>query len=103
MKRISMIMTACAWLTCATAQSYKVPVSEAHEKMQTGKYEPTWESLRQHETPTWFRDAKFGIWAHWGPQCVEGSGDWMAREMYMEGTKAYEYHKTHYGHPSEVG
>ena len=103
MKRISMMITACAWLTFATAQSYKVPVSEAHEKMQTGKYEPTWESLRQHETPTWFRDAKFGIWAHWGPQCVEGSGDWMAREMYMEGTKAYEYHKTHYGHPSEVG
>jgi alpha-L-fucosidase len=40
------MITACAWLTFATAQSYKVPVSEAHEKMQTGKYEPTWESLR---------------------------------------------------------
>ena len=38
-----------------------------------------------------------------GPQCVEGSGDWMARSMYMEGTREYEYHVKHYGHPSEVG
>ena len=39
------------------------------EKMQTGKFEPEWESLKQYQTPEWFRDAKFGIWAHWGPQC----------------------------------
>jgi alpha-L-fucosidase len=88
----------------ATAQKYEVPVSEAQEKMQTGKFEPTWESLEsQYQTPEWFRNAKFGIWAHWGPQCVEGSGDWMAREMYMEGTKAWKYHREHYGHQSEVG
>ena len=71
--------------------------------MQKGDFEPTWESLRKYETPQWFRDAKFGIWAHWGPQCVEGSGDWMAREMYMEGTNKSYYHRQHYGHPSEVG
>ncbi len=88
----------------ASAQpSYLVPVSEKHEQMQTGKYQPTWESLKTHQTPKWFRDAKFGIWAHWGPQCVEGSGDWMAREMYMEGSHAYKWHVEHYGHPSEVG
>ena len=51
----------------AMAQQYRIPVSEVHEKMQTGKYQPTWESLEQHQTPEWFRDAKFGIWAHWGP------------------------------------
>ena len=88
----------------ATAQKYEVPVSEAQEMMQTGKFEPTWESLQsQYQTPEWFRNAKFGIWAHWGPQCVEGSGDWMAREMYMEGTKAWKHHREHYGHQSEVG
>ena len=88
----------------ASAQpSYLVPVSEKHEQMQTGKYQPTWESLKTHQTPEWFRNAKFGIWAHWGPQCVEGSGDWMAREMYMEGSHAYKWHVEHYGHPSEVG
>jgi alpha-L-fucosidase len=90
-------------MTMVQAQTYQVPVSGEHEKMAEGKYEPTWQSLQQHKTPEWFRDAKFGIWAHWGPQCVEGSGDWMAREMYMEGSKAYKHHVEHYGHPSEVG
>lgn len=86
------------------AQQYEVPVSEAQEKMTAGKFQPTWESLEsQYEVPEWFRNAKFGIWAHWGPQCVEGSGDWMAREMYMEGTKAWKWHRDHYGHQSEVG
>ena len=103
MRRLLIIMALCCWYVNAASQEYLVPVSEAHEKMQTGKYKPTWESLKQHKTPEWFRNAKFGIWAHWGPQCVEGSGDWMAREMYMEGRKAYQYHLEHYGHPSEVG
>jgi len=89
--------------TNISAQNYKVPVSEQDEPMKTGKYEPTWESLRSYEVPEWFRDAKFGIWAHWGPQCVEGSGDWMARELYLEGSGKYNYHREHYGHPSEFG
>lgn len=83
--------------------AYKVCVSENQEPMMTGKYAPTWESLAQYETPDWFRDAKFGIWAHWGPQCVEGSGDWMARSLYIEGSPQYKYHLENYGHPSEVG
>ncbi len=94
---------AIACLSGAWAQEYKVPVTNENEKMAEGQYQPHWESLKKHKTPEWFRDAKFGIWAHWGPQCVEGSGDWMAREMYIEGSRAYKYHKEHYGHPSEVG
>lgn len=85
------------------AQDYQVPVSEAQEPMMTGKYDATWESLSQYEVPEWFRDAKFGIWAHWGPQCVEGSGDWMARSLYLEGTNVYKHHVENYGHPSEFG
>lgn len=87
----------------ASAQQYEVPVSEVHEPMMKGKYEPTWQSLSQHKVPEWFRNAKFGIWAHWGPQCVEGTGDWMARSLYMEGGREYKYHCEHYGHPSEFG
>ena len=83
--------------------SYQVPISESNEPMMKGKFQPTWESLKNYEVPEWFRNAKFGIWAHWGPQCVEGTGDWMARYMYMEGSDAYKYHVEHYGHPSEVG
>lgn len=86
------------------AQSYQVPVSESDEPMMKGKFEPTWESLeKNYQVPTWFKNAKFGIWAHWGPQCVEGSGDWMARSLYIEGSREYKYHVAHYGHPSEFG
>lgn len=75
-----------------------------HEKVEEGKYEPTWESLSQYdEAPEWFRDAKFGIWAHWGPQCEPESGDWYARGMYDEGSWQYKYHIEKYGHPSEFG
>ena len=49
-----------------------------------GKFKPDWESLEsQYQCPDWFRDAKFGIWAHWGPQCQPEQGDWYARNMYM--------------------
>ena len=98
--RKTLFLAMCAVATTMTAQTYRIPVSEEHEQMQTGQFEPTWQSLETHQTPEWFRNAKFDIWAHWGPQCVEGSGDWMARSLYMEGTREYRFHLEHYGHPS---
>ena len=103
MKKFCLIWLLSGVVLTIMAQRYQVPVADDSETMQVGQYEPTWQSLMTHETPEWFRNAKFGIWAHWGPQCVEGSGDWMARQMYMEGTPKYKYHVEHYGHPSEVG
>lgn len=102
MKHTLLILAAITSLS-VHSQNYTVPVLENDEQMAQGTFTPDWESLCQYEVPEWFRDAKFGIWAHWGPQCVEGSGDWMARELYMEGTYKYNYHRDHYGHPSEVG
>lgn len=86
-----------------SAQTYQVPVSERDEPMMKGQFQPTWESLTNYKVPEWFRNVKFGIWAHWGPQCVEGSGDWMARSLYMEDSWEYKHHVENYGHPSEVG
>ncbi|MBN1865505.1 MAG: alpha-L-fucosidase, partial [Victivallales bacterium] len=68
-----------------------------------GIFKPTFESLLQYECPKWFRDAKFGIWSHWGPQSVPMCGDWYARNMYIEGHPQYLYHVRHYGHPSKFG
>ena len=68
-----------------------------------GPFSPFWESLKSYRCPDWFRDAKFGIWAHWSPQCVPEQGDWYARNMYMQGSAQYEYHVTHFGHPSQFG
>ena len=80
---------------------------------QKGKFVPSEESLMQYQCPEWFRDAKFGIWSHWGPQAVPRQGDKYARRLYMESDKqgldaagrsnAYLYHIEHYGHPSKVG
>lgn len=64
---------------------------------------PNKESLHQYKYPEWFRDAKFGFWAHWGPQAVPRQGDWYARKMYQQGSDDYKYHVAHYGHPSKFG
>jgi len=67
------------------------------------KFEPTPESFKQYTYPEWFRDAKFGIWAHWGPQAVPRQGDWYAKKMYIETDNDYKWHVSHYGHPSKFG
>jgi len=71
--------------------------------IEKGPFEPTLESLRKFECPNWFRDAKLGIWAHWGPQSVPMHGDWYARRIYEEGSDQYRYHWRIYGHPSKFG
>lgn len=70
---------------------------------QTHRFEASWESLGQYTAPDWYRDAKFGIWAHWGPQAVPMQGDWYARHMYEEGSPVYQAHLKEYGHPSQHG
>jgi alpha-L-fucosidase len=86
----------------------------------TGKFQATPESLQQYQCPEWFRDAKFGIWAHWGPQCVPEDGDWYARRLYLSGKpkdrggvpvfepgsapdRGYTLQVERFGHPSKVG
>jgi alpha-L-fucosidase len=72
-------------------------------RIPDGPFLPYWESLKAYRCPDWFRDAKFGIWAHWSSQCVPEQGDWYARNMYPQGSRQYEYHAQHYGHPSKFG
>jgi len=68
-----------------------------------GPFKGTRESLKEWRVPEWYRDAKFGIWAHWGPQSAAEAGDWYARNMYIQGNRQYEYHVKTYGHPTKVG
>ena len=86
-------------LTAAVAQtnSLKLPPIAA------GPFKADWNSLTNYQTPDWFRDAKFGIWAHWGPQCEPEHGDWYARNMYLQGQPDYKSHLVEYGHPSTNG
>ncbi len=75
----------------------------AQLEIAPGPFKGTRESLRTWQVPDWYRDAKFGIWAHWGPQSGVEFGDWYARNMYIQGSKQYEYHVKTYGHPTKVG
>ncbi|CAD0002397.1 alpha-L-fucosidase [Flavobacterium salmonis] len=70
-----------------------------------GPFEPTWESIEKNYPgePAWLREAKFGIWVHFGPQAAGESGDWYARNLYNTDKEAYKNHIKKYGHPSEVG
>lgn len=88
---------------CRQYSSQVIPTSDKVKPMQKGRFEPTWESLKQYECPEWFRDAKFGIWAHWGPQCEPERGDWYARHMYIENHWQAKFHRENYGHPSQFG
>jgi len=73
------------------------------EPMDSGKFVPTWESLKQYgEAPEWYQDAKFGIWAHWGPQCQPEQGDWYARFMYYPGSQQ-NWFTTNYGSDTKLG
>ena len=83
--------------------SYSVSVNTDNEPVYSGKFQPTWESLQQYQVPEWFSNAKFGIWAHWGPQCQPEMGDWYGRGMYNEGSWQYNFHVKKYGHPSKFG
>jgi len=90
-------------LNLMAQENYLSPVRPGNEATDTGKFEPTWQSLQQYKVPDWFRNAKFGIWAHWGPQCQPEQGDWYGRFMYNEGSEQYKWHVEHYGHPSKAG
>jgi len=68
-----------------------------------GPFVGTMDSLTNYACPEWFRDAKFGIWAHWGPQAVPEQGDWYARKMYQQGSPDYDDHLKRWGHPSTNG
>lgn len=68
------------------------------EVIEKGKYKDTWESLAEYEVPEWYKKAKFGIFIHWGVYSVPAyDNEWYSRNMYLEGTPAYEHHVKTYG------
>jgi len=107
MKRRELLKQMGAAIPAAALSQYALAAGALAKKGQapiaSGPFAPTWESLSTYQTPDWFRNAKFGIWAHWGPQCEAEHGDWYARGLYEEGSDHYRYHVEKYGHPSKFG
>eukprot|EP01044_Picomonas_judraskeda_P007323 COSAG03_NODE_782_length_5876_cov_3.589233_1_plen_369_part_10 len=63
-----------------------------------GNYTATWCSVTSHPMPDWFEDAKFGIYAHFGPYSVPAYGsEWYARNMYVNGSDVWKHHVSTYG------
>ena len=108
---IAALSSACDVLTADQAADYAKLTEAARQARETaphmiapGPFQPTWASLEKgYQCPDWFRNAKFGIWAHWSAQCQPEDGDWYARYMYIQGSDQYNYHLEHYGHPSKFG
>ena len=69
-----------------------------------GPFRPDWESLQKYEVPEWYKDAKFGIFIHWGVYSVPAFGnEWYPRNMYNEGTDEYKHHIATYGLQDKFG
>ncbi|MBZ5562481.1 MAG: alpha-L-fucosidase [Acidobacteriia bacterium] len=73
-----------------------------------GPFQARWDSLHQHQDPEWFRDAKFGIYTHWGPVTVgssysPGDAEWYGNQMYKPDHPAYKYHQQRFGDQHKVG
>ena len=97
--KLTVLLLGCS-LATAVAQTNALKLPPIAE----GTFQPDWNSLTNYQNaPDWYRDAKFGIWAHWGPQCQPEHGDWYARGMYEEGGWQYKLHLKEYGHPSTNG
>ena len=104
-------------LLAASIATSQAALTDADLKLPVapGPFNGSMDSLTNYSCPDWFRDAKFGIWAHWGPQSVPMEGDWYARKMYIADdvdkktgkhtgpTADYKDHLARFGHPSTNG
>ena len=83
-------------------------VQRADAIIDKGPYKPEWESLKAHKDPEWFRDAKFGIYTHWGPVTVgsehaPSDAEWYGQQMYLENHAAFKHHQKRFGDQRTVG
>ena len=97
MKVIQIILVTALLTACS--------VKSGQQEQSGDIYKPDWESLSRHEpAPEWFRNAKFGIYFHWGVYSVPAfSNEWYPRNMHFKGSTVYKHHVKTYGLPSEFG
>ena len=85
-------------------EKYTNYLNEIDRVVKGGKFDDNWDSLSQYELAKWYRDAKFGIFIHWGVYSVPAFGsEWYSRNMYIQGSKEFEHHVKTYGHHKEFG
>jgi alpha-L-fucosidase len=107
---IAALLSSCALLLTASVspspyqrrvqeQVARVLAADAH-----GPFRANWQSLARYQTPDWFRDAKFGIFLHWGVYSVPAfANEWYSRNMYQQGNAAFLHHVATYGPQTTFG
>jgi alpha-L-fucosidase len=79
-------------------------LADVDSTVATGPFRDDWQSLRAYQAPEWFRDAKFGIFIHWGVYSVAGFGsEWYSRNMYQQGMPDFAHHVATYGPQASFG
>lgn len=87
-----------------TQQDHSQKLSEIREIASKGPFKPTWESFKDYQIPTWYQDAKFGIFIHWGVYSVpQHNGEWYPRKMYLQENEEFAFHRDNYGPQTEFG
>lgn len=72
--------------------------------IRQGPYRDDWHSLSGYTVPAWYRQAKFGIFIHWGVFSVPAFGnEWYARNMYKKDSPEYRHHIETYGRHTDFG
>lgn len=110
-RRLHLILIACA--LCAvtpglsvaqSSNSVQRQIARANSETAGGPFKADWNSLGAYRVPDWFRDAKFGIFLHWGVYSVPAFGnEWYSRNMYQQGNPAFKHHVETYGQQSKFG
>jgi alpha-L-fucosidase len=79
-------------------------LADVERGVNQGPFRPDWISLAQYKVPDWYRDAKFGIFIHWGVYSVPAFGsEWYPRQMYLAGSKENQHHVSTYGPLTQFG
>ena len=77
---------------------------QVHRGANDGPYRADWQSLQKYDVPDWYKDAKFGIFIHWGVYSVPAFGsEWYPRNMYRPGSDEYKHHISTYGPLTKFG
>jgi alpha-L-fucosidase len=82
----------------------KSMLDEVEREAHDGPFRPEWGSLSHWDVPDWFKDAKFGIFIHWGVYSVPAFGtEWYPRNMYTAGTPENKHQVETYGPLTQFG
>ena len=83
---------------------HTLKLKEIEEVIANGRFRDTWDSLSQYRVPEWYRDAKFGIFIHWGVYSVPAfKNEWYPRNMYIKDSPEFNHHVETYGPHKQFG